>query len=170
MKKRVIRLAYRKIIDASSQKQWEKYVFEDSYREFLLQAQLYNQEKKYSTFGEMIAHVPNAEKLHFLVSGSIVGYLKQLNGKIPDILNAVGKHFLPFASYRFELINSDVRKKESHQVAINFLTAPMIWYDTIGSQLLVAPEEINVAEGEEVLTELFSMQPFLTIHSLKAQP
>jgi hypothetical protein len=169
MKKRVLRLAYRKIIDISSQKQWEKYVFEDSYKEFLLQAQLYNQEKKYSTFGEMMAHVPNAEKLHFLVSGSIVGYLKQLNGKVPDILNAVGKHFLPFVSYRFEIINSDVRKKESHQVAINFLTEPMIWYDTIGSQLLVAPD-INFAEGEEVLTELFSMQPFLTIHSLKALP
>jgi len=170
MKKRVIRLAYRKIIDTSSRKQWEKYVFEDSYKEFLLQAQFYNQEKKYSTFGELTAHVPNAEKLHFLVSASIVGYLKQLNGKIPDILNAVGKHFLPFKSYRFEIINSDVRKKESHQVAINFLTEPMIWYDTIGSQLLVAPADNNGAEGEEVLTELFPMQPFLTIHSLKESP
>jgi hypothetical protein len=170
MKKRVIRLAYRKIIDTSSQKQWEKYVFEDSYKEFLLQAQFYNQEKKYSTFGEMIAHVPNAEKLHFLVSGAIVGYLKQLNGKVPDILNAVGKHFLPFKSYRFEIINSDVRRKESHQVAINFLTEPMTWFDTIGSQLLVAPDDSNGAEGEEVLTELFSMQPFLTIHSLKEYP
>ena len=167
MKKRVIRLAYRKIIDTSSRKQWERYAFEDSYKEFLLQAQFYNQEKKYSTFGELTAHVPNAEKLHFLVSASIVGYLQQLNGKVPDILNASGKHFLPFKSYRFEIINSDIRKKESHQVAINFLSDPMNWYDTIGQQLLVAPHDNDVAEGEEVLTELFSMQPFLTIHSLK---
>jgi len=167
MQKRAIRLAYRKIIDTNAQKQWEKFVFEDSYKEFLMQAQLYNQEKKYSTFGDLIANVPNAEKLHFLVSASIVGYLKQLNGKVPDILNASGKHFLPFKSYRFEIINSDMKSKEKHQVAINFLTEPLTWYDTIGTQLLVALPDSNSKEGEEILTELFSMQPFLTIHSLK---
>jgi len=170
MQKRAIRLAYRKIIDAGSRKQWEKYVFEDSYKEFRMQAQLYNQEKKYSTFGELIAHVPNAEKLHFLVSASVVGYVQQLNGKIPDIVNATGRHFLPFKHYRFEIINSDLRNKEMHQVAINFLTEPLTWYDTIGTQLLVSLSGNIGKEGEEILTELFTMQPFLTIHSLKELP
>jgi len=169
MQKRAIRLAYRKIIDVNAQKPWEKYVFEDSYREFLMQAQLYNPEKKYSSFGELIIHVPNAEKLHFLVSASVVGYLKQLNGKIPDIVNAIGKHFLPFRNYRFEIINSDIRSKEKHQVAINFLTEPLTWHDTIGSQLLVSLSNTDQQPQEEgeTPTELFSIQPYLTIHSLK---
>ena len=164
--KGIIRLQYRKIIGAGAQQPWEKYVFNDSHAEFLLQAQLYNQEKKYGSFSELIAHVPNAEKLHFLVSASVVGYLRQLNGKIPDILNNAGKLFLPFKGYRFEIIQSDIRDKSKHQVAINFISEPVIWYDTIGDQLLVSVNGDKEA-GEEILTEQFSMQPFLSIYSLK---
>ncbi|GAA3923615.1 hypothetical protein GO495_02755 [Chitinophaga oryziterrae] len=162
---RVIRLLYRKIIDASSQSAWEKLVFNDSYTEFIMQAQLYNQEKKYITFGELIAYVPNAEKLHFLVSGSVVGYLKQLNRKVPDILNNSGKLFLPFSNYKFEIINSDIKDKSKHQVAVNFMSEPLTWYDTIGNQLLVALDTTPV--NDEILTEQFAMQPFLSICSLK---
>lgn len=162
---RVIRLLYRKIIDASSQSAWEKLVFNDSYTEFLMQAQLYNQEKKYSTFGELITYVPNADKLHFLVSGSVVGYLKQLNRKVPDILNNSGKLFLPFSNYKFEIINSDIKDKNKHQVAVNFMSEPLTWYDTIGNQLLVALDTTPV--NGEILTEQFAMQPFLSIYSLK---
>ncbi|SEV96436.1 hypothetical protein SAMN05428988_0840 [Chitinophaga sp. YR573] len=162
---RVIRLLYRKIIDASSQSAWEKLVFNDSYTEFLMQAQLYNQEKKYSTFGELITYVPNADKLHFLVSGSVVGYLKQLNRKVPDILNNSGKLFLPFSNYKFEIINSDIKDKSKHQVAVNFMSEPLTWYDTIGNQLLVALDTTPV--NGEILTEQFAMQPFLSIYSLK---
>lgn len=156
---------YRKIIDVNSQQAWEKYVFNDSYTEFLMQAQFYNQEKKYTTFGELITHVPNAEKLHFLVSGSIIGYLKQLNGKVPDILNNTGKLFLPFSGYKFEIINSDIKDKTKHQVAVNFMSEPLTWYDTINNQLLVSVHTDLV--NDEILTEMFSMQPFLTIYSLK---
>lgn len=165
MAKRIIRLLYRKVIDAKAEKAWEQHVFEDSYSEFLLQAQFYNQEKKYNTFGELSTHVPDAEKLHFLVSPAITGYLKQLNGKVPDILNNTGKHFLPFKNFRFEIINSDMRNKARHQVAVSFLSEPITWHDTIGNQLLVSLN--GDSEDGAVLTELFSMQPYLSIHSLK---
>lgn len=165
MAKRIIRLLYRKVIDAKAEKVWEQHVFEDSYSEFLLQAQFYNQEKKYNTFGELSTHVPDAEKLHFLVSPAITGYLKQLNGKVPDILNNIGKHFLPFKNFRFEIINSDMRNKARHQVAVSFLSEPITWHDTIGNQLLVSLN--GDSEDGAVLTELFSMQPYLSIHSLK---
>lgn len=167
MEKRIIRLLYRKIIDVNAQKPWEKHVFNDSYAEFLMQAQLYNRDKKYNSFGELVAYVPNAEKLHFLVSGSVVGHLQQLNGKIPDILNNLGRLFLPFNSYRFEIINSDIRDKSKHQVAVNFFSAPINWYDTIDNQLLVSVEEQTETAGDEILTEMFAMQPFLSICSLK---
>jgi hypothetical protein len=144
---------------------WEKHVFNDSYTEFLMQAQLYNQEKKFTTFSELITHVPAAEKLHFLVSGAVIGYLKQLNGKVPDILNNTGKLFLPFLNYKFEIINSDIKDKTKHQVAVNFMSEPLTWYDTIDNQLLVSINTEYI--DDEVLIEMFSMQPFLSIYSLK---
>jgi hypothetical protein len=165
MNKRTIKLCYRKVIDSTSQKQWDKLLFEDSYREFLMQAQFYNQEKKYSAFSDIINNVPGAEKLHFLVSSSVIGYLKQLNGIVPDVLNSLGKHFLPFKNYRFEIINSDIKDKSKHQVAINFFSEPLTWHDTIGNQLLISLNEKD--ENAEYLTELFLMQPFLSIYSLK---
>ena len=50
MQKAIIRLCYRKIIDINASEPWDKFVFEDTYTEFLMQSQLYNQEKKYTSF------------------------------------------------------------------------------------------------------------------------
>lgn len=166
MAKGIIRLCYRKIINASSQKVWDQYVFESSYKEFLMQSQLYNQEKKYNSFAELLINVPGAERLHFLVSAAITGYVQQLKGKVPDILNNLGKHFLEFLNYQFEIINSDIKNKATHQVAINFFSEPMTWHDTIGNYLLVSP--LNSGENQDgVLTHLVQLQPFLSIYSVK---
>jgi len=166
MTKKIIRLCYRKVIDASSQKPWDKLVFESTYTEFLMQAQFYNQEKKYSSFGELVQNVSGTEKLHFLVSAAIVGYLQQLDGTIRDILNNLGKQFLKFTNYRFEIINSDIKNKASHQVAINFFTEPLIWHDTIENYLLISP--VNEEKADDgVLTDLVQLQSFLCIYTLK---
>jgi hypothetical protein len=111
--------------------------------------------------------VPGAERLHFLVSPSIVDYLRQLNGKMPNIANVIDKRFVPFKNYRFEIINSDTRDILKHQIAINFISDPLTWYDTIGDKLLVAVEAEKTDEREETLTEMFAMQPFLSIYSIK---
>ena len=168
MSKRIIRFCYRKIIDASSQKVWDKYVFESSYKEFLMQVQFYNQEKKYSTFVELLKNVPNAERLHFLVSPSVTGYLQQLNGVIPEVLNSLGNQFLPFKNFKFEIVDSDVKYKSAYRVAINFFSEPMRWHDTIGEQLLVSETEGEKTEDGD-LTHLLSLQPSLSIYSLKEE-
>ena len=160
MGQKIIRLCYRKIIDSSSQKIWDKYVFDSTYTEFRLQAQFYNQQKKYKTFGELIQHVPNAEKLHFLVSASITGYLKQLNETVPDIVNNLGRQFLPFKNYNFKIINSDIKNKNHHQVAISFFSEPLIWHDTIGDYLLVSDIKKKASEDGQN-TDMVKMQPFL---------
>ena len=166
MAKEIIRLCYRKVIDASSQKPWDQYVFESSYKEFLIQAQLYNLNKKYTTFAELLLHVPGSEKLHFLVSAAVTGYLQQLNGSMPDILNNLGKHFLAFNNYRFEIINSDIKNKLIHQVAVNFFSEPLIWHDTLDNYLLVSA--LNAEKNEDgALTHLVQLQSFLGIYSLK---
>jgi hypothetical protein len=166
MAKGIIRLCYRKIIDASSQKMWDKYVFESSYAEFLMQSQLYNQEKKYNRYSELLITVPGSEKLHFLVSAAITGYMQQLNGKVPDILNNLGRHFLNFINYQFEIINSDIQNKAAHQVAINFFSEPLIWHDTIDNYLLISATDTEKSE-DGILTNLVQLQPFLSIYSIK---
>jgi len=165
MQKAIIRLCYRKVIDIHSSKPWDKLVFNDTYTEFLLQSQLYNQEKKYTSFSDLITHVPAAEKLHFLVSAAIIGYLQQLHDRVPDLLNNLGRLFLPFNHFRFEIINSDMKDKSKHQVAINFFTSHLVWHDTINNQLLLSIPG-NVENGE-ILTELFALPPFVSIYSLK---
>lgn len=165
MKKRTITLCYRKIIDKNSLKPWEKLVFEDSYREFKIQAQLYNQEKGYQTFSELIHQVKGAEKLHFLVSAAVINYIRQLNDVVPDILNAIGKQFLRFTQFKFEIINSDLKNSDKHCVAISFYTEPIAWIDTIAPYLITAAKP---EQNGEVITDMFLMQPFLTIHTIKS--
>ncbi|MBG9375828.1 hypothetical protein I5907_06250 [Panacibacter sp. DH6] len=167
MERTIIRLCYRKIIDATAQKPWDKLVFDASYSEFLMQFQLYNQQNKYTDFSTVVQQVTGADKLHFLVSTAVTGYLKQLNEKVPDVLNNAGKTFLTFKHFRFEIINSNTRDKSKHQVAVNFYSEPLLWYTTVGSQLIVAPVTEAANMEAEMLTEQFSLQPFLSIYSIK---
>jgi len=162
MIQRIITLCYRKIIDINSNGNWEKLVFEDTYTEFRMQSQLFNTGKKYQSFAQLIQEVPGAEKLHYLVSPACIGYLQQLNEKIPDIHNSLGQICLRFKSFRFELINSDLNRKDVHQVAINFYSEPLLWHDTIGNQLLLSSEKAALSQ----LTDLLPMVPFLSIYSL----
>jgi hypothetical protein len=165
MQKGTIRLCYRKVIDVNSTKPWDKLVFEDTYNEFRMQSQLYNQDKKYASFSDLITHVPAAEKLHFLVSAAVIGYLQQLQGRVPDLVNNLGRLFLPFKNFRFEIINSDLKDRSKHQVAINFFTEHLVWHDTINNQLLLSIP--GHTENGEILTELFTLPPFVSIYSLK---
>ncbi|WP_316832593.1 hypothetical protein [Pedobacter aquatilis] len=165
MAEKIITLCYRKIIDSTNTNPWDKFVHEDSFAEFKMQAQFYNQEQKYNSFAELMLNVQGAEKLHFLVGGAIIGYLQQLKNVIPDILDNLGRRFLSFDNFKFELINSDINTIEKHKIALNFFSKPLVWHDTIGSHLLVSQFKEN--QEEEVFTNLFQLQPFLSIHSVK---
>jgi len=165
MAQKVITICYRKIIDDSSLNHWDKFVHEDSFLEFKMQSQQYNQEDKYSTFAEMMLNVPEADKLHFLVSASVTGYLRQLNGIIPDILDNLGRKFLTFENFKFEIITSDINNIEKHKIAINFFSDPLIWHKSIANFLLVSP--FQEVEQNEVFTHLFQLPSFVSIHSIK---
>lgn len=167
MKKKIIRFCYRKIIDESSGGAWEKLVFGSSYTEFRMQAQLYNPGNRYKTFGEILLKNAAAERLHFLVSASMTGYLQQLGGKIPGGQDNLGRHFLKFSQYRFEIINSNIEDKAAHQVAINFFSEPMYWHDTIGNHFLVSEVAAPVTADSILLTNLVQLQPFLGVYSVK---
>ncbi|UKT63162.1 hypothetical protein [Pedobacter mucosus] len=165
MAKKIITLCYRKIIDITNPNLWDKLVHEDSFIEFKMQSQFYNQENKYTTFAELNSNVAGSEKLHFLVSASITGYLRQLNGIIPDVLDNLGRRFLAFQNFKFELVNSDINDIEKHKVAINFFSDPITWHDTIDNHLLIS--QFKETKDDEIFTNLFQIQPFVSIHSIK---
>ena len=63
------------------------------------------------------------------------------------------------------MINSDIKNKAGHQVAINFFSEPLIWHDTIENYLLVSPA--NAEKNDDgVLTDIMLLQPFLSIYSI----
>jgi hypothetical protein len=167
MSDRIITLCYRKIIDATATRPWDKLVWDDSYREFRMQAQTFNPDNRYQSFGELLHYVPNANRLHFLVSGAVTGYIQQLNERVPDILNNLGRHFLLFKRFQFELINSDLHNQSKHQVAINFFSEPLTWHDTVGPFLLVSEASAAPGSANETLTHLVQLQPFLSIHAIQ---
>lgn len=166
MTKRTIRLCYRKIIDARSSHAWDQFVFNSSYEEFRMQAQLYNPGNLYRRFDAILQSNPAASQLHFLVSTAVTGYLKQLDEKIPVVVDNLGKQCLSFKQYRFEIVNSDIHDRQLHQVAIEFFSVPMIWHDTIGDRLLLS-EADAVENGEGILTKLVQLVPYLSVYSLK---
>ncbi len=169
MRKGMIRLSYRKLIDSTASRLWEQYVFEDTYKEFYLQAQQFDQSGKYTTFQEMIKHIPKADQMHYLVSTAAVGYIRQLQERIPDVTNVFGKPCISFKNFRFEMVQSHIRDKKQHQVAIQFYSEPLIWIDTVDKQLLLAPgDQLEALQmGEEVETDLVSMIPHLSISFFK---
>lgn len=158
-------MTYRKIIDPAATGPWDKLVWESTWSEYQLQVQNYDKEKRFPLFSELLHQVPAAGKLHFLVSASVTGYLRQLNGKVPDIFNSLGLRFLPFNQYQFELIESDIRDKQQHRVAIRYVSEPLYWLDTIGNRLLLAIAEPSVNSGWE--TDMVELSPFLSISTVK---
>lgn len=163
---RTIRFCYRKIIDTNSTGAWEKLVFESTYNEFRIQSQVYNPGNTCRTFAEILLRNRAAERLHFLVSAAVTGYMRQLNGKIPGVPDNLGRHILDFKQYRFEIVNSAVDDKKVHQVAINFFSEQLIWHDSVGDFMLLSkPGDMTTEEG--VLTYQLQLQPYLSVYSIK---
>lgn len=161
--KRLITLCYRKVIDARQTGRWEKLVFDDTYTEFKMQAQLYNPDKTYRTYAELIKHADGAKRLPFLVSSAIMGYMRQLDNYVPDVHNSLGRRFLKFEKFDFEIINSDLQDQAAHTVAISFFTEQLIWHETVNDQLLVSA---NSQTTQGYTTHLVQLRPFLSIHTL----
>lgn len=159
--KRKVRILYRKLIDSHAIRPWEKYVFDDSYREYQLQVQNIKNFAQYSGFAQMPDEHKN--RLNFLVSSSVVGYVQQLNNHIPDVLNGSGQLFLSFTQYRFEIVHSNPTNKNLHKIAINFYSDWLEWVDTISDRMLLSFSSI----GDEKLIETLQMQPHVSIYSLK---
>lgn len=165
--KGLVRLSYRKVIDATAQLPWDRLVFDDTWQEFYMQAQAFNPTGSYQYFRELLANVPKADTLHYLTSRAAMGYLQQRNDRIPDVTNAQQQASLPFTQFKFEILAAQLDQKETFRIAIFFYSDVLTWVDTLGDRLLLAygDQQAALRQGQAITTDLIPLQPELSIWS-----
>ena len=92
MRDRTIRFCYRKIIDVDVKNQWEKYVWQDTYKDLMMQLQMYNADKegtykrKDKTTGIFASVIDEQMEVHYRLlqsrDGLVCGEKASLNLKL----------------------------------------------------------------------------------------
>lgn len=161
MKISKIRLAYRVIIDSSSSIIWDKYVFEDTFKEYKMQSQQFNsKENPKNTFRELLSENEKASQLHFLVGIAADSYIQQLKGNFYRVSDVLGNQYFPFINYQLDIINSDVTDISKHKIGITFYS-PLLSYFGIIEGNFVVSKNIENTNGYETI--MFPVQPHLSI-------
>lgn len=135
-----IRWRYKKVITVDSADRWSKSVFQATHREYYIQTQQFDPAGTCKTYTELKAILKDSIAFEYLVSTAAMGYLKELNHAVPDIIDALGESCLTFKEFKFELLESHMEQKELHRVAVSFFSDWLLWVDTIGDQILCAKE------------------------------
>src|SRR5882672_7342431 len=138
----IIKLAYQQIIDATTQSDFEKNIFNDTYSELLLQAKVYDREGEFKTVAEIILANPKANSLHYKVGFAIGLYVNELNKKIPGLTDSLG-NAVSFDIFKTDIIHSDLTNKANHKIALTYLTSSRILVASFGKYLVLAdPHEM----------------------------
>ena len=160
-----IQLAYRLIIDNNSTFVWDKYVFEDSFQEYLLQHQQFNnKENPKNTFRELLAENEKAQQLHYLVGIAANSYVEQLKGNLYRITDALGNNYFPFINYRVDIINTDCTDISKHKIGITFYSPLLTYLGIVDNHYLLSK---NTDDSTEFETFMLATQPHLSICYLK---
>ncbi|MFP9112530.1 hypothetical protein ACLI1A_01220 [Flavobacterium sp. RHBU_3] len=156
-----IKLAYRTVIDNSATQPWDRYIFEDTHREYLMQQQLYNDKANpKATFRELLSVNPNAEKLHYLTGIAAASYVQQLKGNFYRVSDVLGTTFLPFTGYRFDIVNTDINDITRHKVGITFYSPLFTYLGMVNDCYLVS---LATEDKSGYETIMFPIQPQLSI-------
>src|SRR5215831_15194756 len=137
MQNALIQLAYRQVITEQCKSSFEQNVWLISYNEFLLKSQAYNLDRKFNTFQEIVNNDGRANSLHYKLSFPVLPFVEQLQKKIPLLTDNAGKNIV-FNSRQFELIDSDIRNRSQHTIAINYYTETISSKETRGEYMLLA--------------------------------
>ncbi|HEY1196597.1 hypothetical protein [Flavobacterium sp.] len=161
MKITKIKLAYRIVIDKSSAFLWDKYVFEDTFKEYQMQSQQFNSEaNKKNTFRELISENEKAAQLHFLTGIAASGYVEQLKGNFHRVTDVLGNNYFPFINYQLDIINTDVTDSSKHKIGITFYSPLLNYFGIIEGNYLVSK---NTESKNEYETLMFPVQDNLSI-------
>jgi hypothetical protein len=161
MYKAKIRLAYRLVIDSRSTFVWDTYVFEDTFKEYLMQNQAFNsKENPKNTFRELLSENEKSAQLHYLTGIAANGYVAQLKGNFHRITDVLGNHYFPFANYQLDIINTDILDASKHKIGITFFSPLLTFIGIIENNYVVSKTTENTNSFE---TLMFPVQPHLSI-------
>ncbi|HEU4791073.1 MAG TPA: hypothetical protein VFS71_15405 [Flavobacterium sp.] len=161
MHKAKIRLAYRIMIDNTSTFMWDKYVWEDTFKEYLMQNQQFNsKENTKNTFRELLTENEKAIQLHYLVGIAANGYVEQLKGNFHRVTDVLGNNYFPFVNYQLDIINTDITNISKHKIGITFFSPVLTLIDIIEGNYLVS-KNCEAINGLETL--MFPVQSHLSI-------
>jgi hypothetical protein len=168
MAKAIIKLAYRQVINASSAGVTEQRIWNDSYNEFLLKIQSYNQENKLTRFSDIVARDGRANSLHYKISFAVLQHLGSFKNKIPGLYDAAGRNSLSFEIPEFKLLESDTEDKSQHAVAVIYLTGELTLLESFGEYLVLTNADVTMKKEEEIETFVLQMRPGLSVCSWKS--
>ncbi|PKB16621.1 hypothetical protein [Flavobacterium sp. 5] len=161
MYKAKIRLAYRIIIDSTSSYLWNQYVWEDTYKEYVMQHQQFNsKENPKKQFRELLAENEKAIQLHYLVGIAANSYIDQLKGNLYRVTDVLGNNYFQFTNYQLDIINTDMTDRSIHKIGITFYSPLLTLVDIVESNYLVSKNNENTNSWETVM---YPIQPNLSI-------
>jgi hypothetical protein len=161
--RKLIKLAFKQVIDGSANSEFEQNAFNDTYVELLMHAPVYNREKKFKTVSQMIAANPKANSLHYKVGFAIGLYANELSKKIPELTDSLGNP-VTFDIFKTEIVHSDITDRSKHVIAITYITALLELVDSFGEYLVLSKAEASQEDRE---TFTINLQPRLSIINYK---
>ncbi|POY35291.1 hypothetical protein C3K47_16030 [Solitalea longa] len=165
MSKAFIKLAYKQVIHSGSVTPFEQAVFNDTYAELLMQVQVYNPQKLFNNWAELTTAVPKAaQNVPYKTAFSIGLYVKELTNVIPGLTDNLDQANIPFANYKFEIIDSHFENRQKHKVSITYLTATFTLLTSFGEYLVLSTNTASTA-GTSTDTIVIKMQPGLSVVS-----
>ncbi|MDO5614579.1 MAG: hypothetical protein Q4G16_00180 [Cruoricaptor ignavus] len=156
-----IKLAFRIVIDSQSEILWDKYVFEDTFLEYKIQHQVFDDKNNpVKNYWELLAKNPNAERIPFLLASAVSGYVMQLNGVIKSLPDVLGTTFFPIDDYRLDLVSSNIEDASKHKIGITFYTPLLTLIDIIDGKFLLSK---TTEDSSNFDTFMFPFHPQVSI-------
>jgi hypothetical protein len=156
-----VKLGFRVVIDQNSTIPWDKYVFEDTYFEYKVQHQVFDdKEDPVKNYWELLLKNQHAERIPFLLSSSVTNYISQLNGVIRSLPDVLGNTFFPIESFQLDLISSNIEDPSKHKLGITFYTPMLLLIDIIDDKYLLSK---STKSDDGFDTFMFAFHPQVAI-------
>lgn len=156
MNKPRIRLAYRQVIDSTAQGAFEAAIFNDTHAEFLMQIQSWQTAPEQESWVDFKETIEDFEKkMNFKVGMAIGGYIQELYHEIPGLADASGSPLL-FENYKFEIVDTNIKSRSTHKVALTYYTSTFTLLEIIADNLVLKEGNYNPFAGpvETILLKL----------------
>lgn len=163
MKSALIRLSYRQIIDKNISDEFSKKVLDSSWHEFNEQMRPFLP-GSITTWTQIKEFMPKSIiPLEESVSRAIQLHFYGLKGNIPGLFDIWTRRNLKFEDYIFEIIDADVRNKDSYKISIIYITNPLTLIDSLQDNIFVSDEN-------EASKKILSQEEIQNILQIKMNP